>query len=229
MASKVCKMKRCQTFLRLVRIVVLCNCMKKAPFSLLVVGLLIQVAACTSPEEPSPGEALAHNHRETTAIGHYTSADGQYEIAFPDSTLEHTETPISFEGRSFSIMATEYHANGHHGHSHGAEPENLLLRSDYVKLPWVRTEAQIDSLFAAQWTFVESLDQIHVEAGTTEHLDKWAASSGIVRVDGDDVITSYRMYFCRGILYKLLVITPSEQFPNKGILDFFDSFDVIQS
>ena len=109
-----------------------------------------------------------------------------------------------------------------------SEDDNLGYSIDYVFIPELKTEEEIDYLFNEQRDYLISASNAKVEFERVIDLDGTPGRHLYLTIDDSDMKTNCKMYFKNGILYKLAVVTADGKLFNKSIRKFFDSFKILE-
>ena len=144
-----------------------------------------------------------------------------FEITFPITNPEESTIIQIIENERIKIY--QYKAN-----TQDSEDDNLGYSIDYVFIPELKTEEEIDYLFNEQRDYLISASNAKVEFERVIDLDGTPGRHLYLTIDDSDMKTNCKMYFKNGILYKLAVVTADGKLFNKSIRKFFDSFKILE-
>ncbi|MGV3613281.1 MAG: hypothetical protein ACO1N0_20145 [Fluviicola sp.] len=143
-----------------------------------------------------------------------------FEIIFPVSKKyveKETEKQL-IDGEE--ITTYEYKAN-----MQGKEDENLAYQLTYNYVGQ-KTEKELKRLFDDQREYWLSAANAKLEYEYVKDLNGVPGRELYLSIDDSNLKTSNRMYYDKGVFYRLVVVTPEGNLFNKSIKAFLDSFKI---
>lgn len=147
--------------------------------------------------------------------------DANFKIKFPVLNVEESSTMQIIDNEEVEIF--HYTAN-----MQDRDHINLAYQLDYVFLPDVKFKEEIDNLFNEQRDYILSAANAELEFEKILEKNDAPGRHLYLTIDESEVKTNYKMYFKNGIFYKLAVVTEDGKLFNKGINEFFDSFEITE-
>lgn len=144
----------------------------------------------------------------------------RFEIIFPVSKKyveKETEKQL-IDGEE--ITTYEYKAN-----MQGKEDENLAYQLSYNYVG-KKTDKELKQLFDDQREYWLSAGNAKLEYEYVKDLNGVPGRALYLSIDDSNLKMSNRMYYDKGVFYRLVVVTPEGNLFNKSIKAFLDSFKI---
>lgn len=193
----------------------------KLIYPFLTFALLATVLSCTeteeTPEIDPPDETLIETPEETFEV---SVPEANFEITFPVSKAEKTVATQIIDGEEVAV--SHYSAN-----MHDKGDLNKVYQIDYIFLPEIDTEEEINDLYDEQRNHIILTTISKLEYESIVELKGVVGRQFRMTVEGLDLTINGEMYFKNGIFYKTIVVTDSAHLNNKKISSFLASLKIL--
>lgn len=208
--------------------------MKK--YTKLILVLLTAIYSCTEQQEKSEVEMILDKIEKgkgdesdiNQLLESMADEEGSFELSFPKArfkikfpvtNVKESSTKQLIDNEKIEIF--HYTAN-----MQNKGDDNLAYQLDYVFLPEIVSEKEIDDLFTEQRNYILSATNSELEFEKIIEKNDASGRHLYFTVDESDIKTNCKMYFKDGIFYQLTVVTENGKLFNKSISRFFDSFEI---
>ncbi len=209
----------------------------KMKYLVLPVLMLVLMSSCTQKEELSEFDALIKDmnkdslgqgdldkilefmergKEETTVIPNKANC----MLVFPVTNVKYSVSKQIINDKT--VETFHYTAN-----MKGIDDPNLAYQIDYIFMPEIQTEEEIYNLFKGQRDYLLSGTNSILEFEKIIELEGVEGRHLYFTVDESSWKMNYKMFFRKGVFYKLMVVTSDGHLFNNKISTFFDSFKFI--
>ena len=150
------------------------------------------------------------------------SEKGNFRIEFPDFEIKEGQTTQLLDGEEIIIY---YYSINTQNENH----DNLGYRVDYSFSPNIKTTEQINEEFNMQRDYVLSATNSILEYENVIDTLNYLGRDMYLTIDNSKIKTRYRLFFDKGIFYKLTVRTEDGKHFNKSITRFLNSFKILDN
>ena len=186
---------------------------KVVPIAIPIICLL----SCASNDQAKNDQALSEN--VSAGWQEIRSEEGNFRIEFPDYEVTLRQATQLIDGKEFTVY--QYSLNMQH------QPDDNLAVAygiDYSFWPDTKTREQIDEEFDSQRDFLLSAANAILEYEAIIDTLGYPGRELYLTIDGSEIKTRYWMYFDKGVMYKLYVVTEHGKHFNESVLKFLNSF-----
>lgn len=201
--------------------------------TILVLVVLISIAACRESQKKSDLDnmldKIENGHGDESDLTEFIESQGtdgtyyvnstqaKFKINFPVINVKESTTKQQIANKEVEIV--HFTAN-----MQGKEHVNLGYQLDYVYLPEINSEKEINNLFNEQRDYVLSATNGKLEFEKIIEKNNAPGRHIYLTIDDSELKTNYKMYFKNGFFYKLAVVTENGKLFNESIDKFFGSF-----
>jgi hypothetical protein len=143
-----------------------------------------------------------------------------FKIVFPVCNVKFIKNKQIIDNKTIEIFC-------HRANMQNKNHINLAYQIDYVYLPEIKTNQQIENLFDSQREYLLSATNSELEFENNIDYQGVYGRYLYFSVDNSNIKTSCKMFYKNGVFYKLVVLTEHGKFLNKKISQFFDSFQIL--
>jgi hypothetical protein len=204
-------------------------------FSLLLILLLTSCNETPKPFKSDPfydklkegkatSEELDSLMESHGVMGSYTVKvpKADFEVTFPVRKVHVKESVVIqiIDGKEVEIIS--YSAN-----MQSKNDKNLAYQISYNFVDDVRTDADIKELFDDQQAYYSSALNCTVEVENSIDLNGVPGRFMYMTVDDSKLKLTQKMYYHKGVFYRLMVVTHDGNLFNKSISEFLKSFKIL--